>query len=287
MRFLQTLFFGLMSGCFLIVATLGFAMISRIEKFLNIAHAELITVAAFAVYYLHARAGWNLWAAGIVATLVAGLVAVLVARVFYTPIRHTGPVVLLITSVGVVFLLHGLTEIVVKPGLYTIDAGRSAIDVGIRIQKLDLVVLGLAVASVAGLHIFLNRTRIGLAMRALASNEALGAARGINIKRVSLQVWFIAGSLAGVAGVLLALRSTLNTDIAFGQILLILSVSILAGLGSIFGVVIAGLVLGLAMDLSTLIMPSGYRTAIAFAMVILVLVARPEGISGSPWARKA
>jgi branched-chain amino acid transport system permease protein len=288
MRLLQTIVFGLVTGSFLIVATLGFALISRVEKFLNIAHAELISMSAFLTFFLQVRQGWNLVAAAVVSILATSVAALLVARLFYVPIKAAGSVVLLITSVGVVFVIHGLIEALIRPGVYSFQFSNfDPITLGaIRIQVVDLVIVGLAIVSVLALHAFLGLTRAGLAVRALANDEGLAAGRGVNVRGISMRVWLVSGGLAGLAGVLLGLRGALNTDMAFGQILLILSVSILAGLGSIFGVVAAGLVLGLAMDLSTLVIPTGYRTAIAFAMVILVLIVRPEGLSGSQWARR-
>jgi len=279
---IQTLVFGLVTGCYLLVATIGFALVSRSEKFLNIAHAELISTAAFITWFLSTRQGFPLLLAAVLAILGAAVLGVLIGRVVYWPIRGSGAVVLLITSVGVVYVLHGALETVIAPGVYTLNtAGEGVIDIGgIRIGAYDLVIVAAAAASVLAVHALLTRTAMGLRLRARASDESLAAARGVDVSQVSTQVWVIAGALAGVAGVLLGLRGALTTDIAFDQILLILSVSILAGLGSLYGVVAAALTLGVAMEMSTLIIPAGYRTAIAFALVIVVLVLRPEGISG-------
>ena len=282
MTTIQTLVFGLVTGCYLLVATIGFALVSRSEKFLNIAHAELISTAAFITWFLSTRQGFPLLLAAVLAILGAAVLGVLIGRVVYWPIRGSGAVVLLITSVGVVYVLHGALETVIAPGVYTLNtAGEGVIDIGgIRIGAYDLVIVAAAAASVVAVHALLTRTAMGLRLRARASDESLAAARGVDVSQVSTQVWVIAGALAGVAGVLLGLRGALTTDIAFDQILLILSVSILAGLGSLYGVVAAALALGVAMEMSTLIIPAGYRTAIAFALVIIVLVLRPEGISG-------
>lgn len=282
MTTIQTLVFGLVTGSYLLVATIGFALVSRTEKFLNIAHAELISGAAFITWYLSTRAGWPLLLAAFVAIVATAILGVAMGRIVYWPIRRTGATVLLITSVGVVYVLHGAIETLVRPGVYTLNtAGEGVADIGgIRIGAYDFVVMAAAAASVFAVHVLLTRTEMGLRLRARASDEALAAARGVDVSQVSLQVWVISGALAGVAGVLLGLRGALTTDIAFDQILLILSVSIVAGLGSLYGVVAAALALGIAMELSTLIIPAGYRTAVAFALVIIVLLIRPEGISG-------
>ncbi len=278
----QLLFLGLVTGSFLTVATLGFALVSRVEKFLNIAHAEIISVAAFLTYYLQAVRGWSIAVAGAAAVLAAAIVSVVMSRLFYSPIRRTSPVVLLITSVGVVYVLHGVVEFFVPPGVYNLKLpSANTFDLGpFRVGLIDVVVIAAAVVCTLGLHAFLTRTKSGVALGAISDDDELAAARGIDLKKSSIYLWLIAGGLAGVAGVLLGLRGALTTDIAFGQVLLILSVSIVAGLGNIFGVVVAALLLGIAMDLSTLFVPAGYREAVAFTIIILALVLRPEGLSG-------
>jgi len=284
---LQTIVFGVVSGSYLIVATLGFALVSRTEKFLNIAHAELILAGAFMTYWLSVREGWPLVPAGVTTVLAIAVLGLLVGRVVYWPMRRSGAVVLLIASVGVVYVLHGVLETAVKPGVYTFDIrDKTLLDVGgIRITGSELLIVVAAAVSVLALHLVLTRTDMGLRLRASASDESLAAARGIDVRRVSSQVWLMAGALAGLAGVLLGLRGAISTDISFHEILLILSVSILAGFGSLYGVVVAGLLLGVVTELSTLVIPAGYRTAVAFVAVILVLLLRPEGISGAT-ARK-
>jgi branched-chain amino acid transport system permease protein len=286
---LQTLVFGIVSGSYLIVATLGFALVSRSEKFLNIAHAELISAAAFITYFLSVRQDWPLAVAAVVAIVAVGVLALILGRIVYWPVRRSGAVVLLITSVGVVYVLHGAMETIVEPGVYTLNARESTlVSLGdVRIGTYDALIVALAAVAVLAVHALMTRTDIGLELRARASDESLAAARGIDVRQVSSHVWLTAGALAGLAGVLLGLRGALTTDISFDQILLILSVSILAGFGSLYGVVAAGLVIGVAMELSTLVIPAGYRTAIAFMVVILVLLVRPEGISGAAVRRRA
>lgn len=283
MRVLQTLEFGLASGSFLVISALGFGLVARVNRFLNIAHAELISIAAFVTYFLQARAGWNVLAAAAAAILITAIVAVAVAVLVYMPLRHRGAAILLITSVGVTYILHGSVETLILPGVYalTLPTLASFHIAGILVDPIDVVIFVATGLCVVLLYGYLTWTRMGLAIRSFANDRELAAARGIDVNRVSIYVWAAAGVLAGVAGVLFALRSSLTTDLAFDQLLLIISVSILAGLGNVFGIVAAGLILGEAMDLSTLVLPTGYREAVAFAIVILVLLFRPQGLSRS------
>jgi len=285
---IQTLLFGIVTGSYLIVATLGFALVSRVEKFLNIAHAEFVSLGAFATYLLTARADWPLAFAGLAAVVLVAVVALAFSRFVYWPIRRSGEVVLLITSVGVMYVLHGSIEATVKPGVYAYDvAPPGSVELGpLRLGVFDVVIVGLAAASVLALHLVLTRTTMGLQWRALASDETLATGRAINVRKAAAWLWLLAGALAGLGGVLLGLQGSLSTGLAFEQILLILSVSILAGLGSIYGVLGAALLLGIAMDMSTLVIPAGFREAVAFGVVLLALVVRPHGLSGNQIGRR-
>jgi branched-chain amino acid transport system permease protein len=284
---LQTLVFGLVTSSYLIVATLGFALVSQVEKFLNIAHAEFITLGAFVTYVLTTK-GWNIVLAGAGAVMAVAVVALIASRLVYSPIRRAGETTLLITSVGVMYLLQGAVETSVEPGVhaYEIPDEKSIEVFSLRLGYYDIAILLLAVVGVLLVHVVLTRTSIGLQWKALASDKELAAARGVNVNAASRVLWILSGALAGLAGVLLGLQGTITTDVAFEQILLILSVSILAGVGSIYGVVFAALILGIAMDMSTLVIPAGYREAVAFAVVLVVLVFRPNGLSSAGTARR-
>jgi branched-chain amino acid transport system permease protein len=282
-RFLQFLVFGVVTGSFLLVATIGFALTRRVEGFLNIAHAELITVSAFGTWFLNRELGWNFFLAGGVAVVATSLLGLAVARVFYDPIKRMGTSVLLITSVGVTFFLHGIAEGAIGTGIRVFDIpAPSVLLIGdIRITNYQIAIIVIAIIAAVGLTLFMNRTRTGMSIRAMAINRELAASRGIDIRATSRATWLIASGLGGVAGVLLGVQATLTTDIAFQQILIILTVAIVGGLGSLYGVIAAAFLVGIAMDLSVLWLPSGYRPMVAFAVVIIVLAVKPSGLAGS------
>lgn len=277
----QYITFGIITGGFLLLATLGFALVSRVEKFMNIAHAELISIGALATWYFQ-DLGLHFLLAALAAIVVVALIGLLVARVVYDPIIDRGPAILLITSVGVVFVLHGIVEAIVSPGFRTFTLPQfDSWDLGpVRVHPYQLAVLATGLLSLLGLHLFMTKSAIGTSVRALADNRDLANARGVDVRRATRYVWLIASGLAGLAGVALGVTGTITTDIGFAQILLILTVSIVAGLGSIYAVAVAAFVLGLAMDVSVQWIPAGYRSSIAFAAVIIVLLFRPEGIAG-------
>jgi branched-chain amino acid transport system permease protein len=281
MRVLQLLLFGVVTGSFLLVGTIGFALTRRVEGFLNIAHAELITVSAFATWFMNKELGWNFLLAGSIAVLGTSVLGLVVARVFYDPIKHLGSSVLLITSVGVTFFLHGFAEGSIGTGIRVFDIPpATALSFGeLRITTYQLAIVGIAIVTALGLTLFMNRTRTGMDIRAMAINRDLAASRGIDIRATSRATWLIASGLGGLAGVLLGVQATLTTDLAFQQILIILTVAIVGGLGSLYGVIAAAFLVGFAMDLSVLWLPSGYRPMVAFAVVIVVLAVRPSGLA--------
>ncbi len=283
MRVVQLVVFGLGTGAFLLIATLGFALVRRVEGFLNIAHAELMSLSAFITWYLNAEAGWHFLLAAAVAVAATAVIALVIARVVFDPIKHLGPSILLITSVGVAFVLHGVSEAIIGVGIRSFNIPRlDALSVGgVLITPYRLVLFGLAGVVAGGLSLFLTKTRTGKAIRAMAINRELAGSRGVNIVAASRNAWLTAGVLAGFGGVALGVLGTLTTDLAFQQILVILAVAIVAGLGSLYGVIAAALIVGVAMDLSLLAFPGGYRPVIAFAIVIVVLLIRPAGVAGT------
>jgi branched-chain amino acid transport system permease protein len=280
MRVLQLVVFGVVTGSFLLLATIGFSLTRRVEGFLNIAHAQYMAVAAFVTWFLNFNLGWHFLAAAGTAVVVTAVLGLATARIFYDPLKARGPLVLLITSVGIVFVLQGLIDAVFGGGTRVFSIPRPvSINLGsIRITNYQIAVIALAAFASVGLAMFFTRTRTGLSIRAMAINRELAASRGVNIVAASRATWLVASGLAAVAGIVLGILGTLTPELAFDQFLVILAVAILAGLGSFYSVIAAALLIGLAMDLSLLVLPGGWRSMVAFVIVIGVLVFRPTGL---------
>lgn len=273
---------GIVTGCFLILATIGFSLTRRVEGFLNIAHAELLGVSAFTTWGLNVGLGWSVIPSALVGIVFTAFLGLFIGRVVYDPIRKLGPAVLLISSVGVAYVIGGAVDGLIGTGIRTLDIPLATTYRfwGVRITDYQMMVVVLAALTGVSLALFLNKTKTGLAIRAMSANPELAASRGIDVQQTSRATWLIASGLAGLAGVMLAMIATLSTDIAFHQILQILAVAILAGLGSLYSVLVSGLIVGIAMDLSVYWIPAGYRPLIAFAVVIIVLLFRPQGLAG-------
>jgi branched-chain amino acid transport system permease protein len=277
---MQNLIFGLISGSILALASVGLSMIRQTEGFINIAHGQMLTVGAFLGFLMVNTLGLNVFVAGLIAMLAVGLLGVLLAKVVFDPVVGKGALAQLFTSIGLAYLLYGLVRIIFGakvqffPNLFgqRFDLGSFNITMG------ELVIIGLAALSTGSLHLFLTKTRLGTWIRATASNPELARLRGIPVKRVSQAVWFVASALAGLAGVMLGVMGNVSSELGWAQILMVLAAAVLGGLGSIYGVLAAGLLLGLIMDLSALVIPSTYRVVVAFVALVLVLLLRPQGL---------
>jgi neutral amino acid transport system permease protein len=276
----QNIIFGLVTGSILALATVGFAMTRQTEGFLNIAHGQYLTLGAFVGLIFLQDAGLNIILAGVMTMITLGLIGVVIARVIFDPVRKRGPLVLLFTSIGLAYALYGVVLAVFGTSLrlYEVDFGASMTIGSASVTVGELVIISLALVSVVGLWSFLTFTRLGTWVRAVATNPELARVRGIRVQLVSSTVWFLAAGLAGLAGMLLGIMGSAGAELGWANILLILAVAVMGGVGRIYGVIAAGLLLGLVMSLSALIIPTAYQTMVAFGLLVLVLVLRPEGL---------
>ena len=277
---MQTIVFGLISGSILAVAATGFALIRQTEGFLNIAHGQFLLVGAYLGVLFTTKLGIGLVLAGLATFVCVGLIALICHRLVFEPVRDKGALVLLFTSVGVAYVLYATSILVfgVEIQSFEVDFGE-LIQIGsVAITPVELGMLGVFVLAVVGLVLFFTQTRVGTWVRATASNPELARVRGVPVRLVSAAVWFVAGGMGGVAGILLGLNSVVTAELGWHSTMLILAATVLGGLGRVYGVMAAGLFLGLVTNLATEVVDAAYSTVIAFGALILVLLIRPEGI---------
>jgi len=307
---------GLMRGLVIGLAGIGLSMTYSILNFANFAHGDYITSGAFsgfaAAYVITGfgradigslvlvGAGGSVFGgtlgigvAGTPLAILLGLViaavstialALFIDRTVYKPLRDRGGITLLITSVGVAFALRYLLLFVfggTKRGV-TQSAPNTLIpfvDGVVPADLHDFTLLVVSVALMLGVHFLLQRTKLGKAMRAMADNEDLARVTGIPTERVVTFTWIIGAGLTGVAGFMFVLwKGTLGYFDGWLLLLLIFAAVILGGIGSIYGAILGGLVIGITASVSVVWLPSGLARAAAFLVMIVVLLIRPEGI---------
>ncbi|WP_336326691.1 branched-chain amino acid ABC transporter permease [Halovenus sp. HT40] len=310
---------GLVFGMAIGLAGIGLAMTYSILQFANFAHGDLITAGAFAGWSVtFVMVGLGRFAAealvlvgepasitsdlGIAITteplaILVGLVAASafaavlalgIDRVVFRPMRTQSGIALLIASVGVALALRQFIRIVYQPTTPPVVSSSAVPSVSIPLGTGTVSVnahevtlfVGAAMLMVA-VHVLLQYTKLGTAMRAMADNEDLAQVTGIPTERVVFYTWLIGGALTGAAGYLLALeQGFLDLTLGWDLLLVIFAGVILGGIGSVYGAIAGGLVIGIVSELSTIWIPAEFTTLAAFTIMIVVLLVRPQGIFG-------
>ncbi|MEH1920248.1 branched-chain amino acid ABC transporter permease [Nostoc sp.] len=310
--FLQQLLNGLSIGSVYAIFALGYTLVYSILGIINLAHGAIFTLGA---YFTYALMGGNFGFNGLLAnaalpiklpfaialilgSTLAGLVGVVMERVAFQPLRRQGsdPLLTVVSSLGVAVVIVNLIQYLVGAESYTYPANTygnlpPAINFGspenpIPIRSVQVVIFTVSVVIVAILTYFINRTKYGKAMQAIAEDPTTASLLGINSDRFIILTFFISSFLAGLAGTLVASSVSIAGPyfgIAFG--LRGLAVIVLGGLGSIPGAVVGGLVIGLV----EAFVPadySGYKDAVAFGILFIMLLVRPQGLLGRRFIQK-
>ena len=300
MSVLELLANGLVFSSILVLGSIGLSLIYSIANFANFAHGDTMTVGAYSALVTFGAVGglggsvlglpYGFFVALLVGAAAAAVVAIITEKVVYESL-DIGSIGLLITSIGIAFIYRGLIQIRFGADFtrFDITALRPIewlIPYGIRITRHDVAIVISAAVLVGGLHILLQYTDLGRKMRAMADNPDLARISGIRTKRITLWTWIIGAGLAGAGGVFLGLFNQLQPRMGFNLLLLIFAAVILGGIGSIYGAMLGGFLIGMISQLTPVLemvgIPIGieYSNAIAFVIMVVVLLVRPTGIAG-------
>ena len=278
---------GLVLGAIYAMSATGLSLVYGVIRFANFAHGDLMGLGAYAALAASQGLGLSPWASipfAAAATVPAALAADVL---FYARLRRSLPAVLLISSFGTALMLRAVIYLAFGPTPQTF--GRAIVPPlmlwGLRIQERHVWIIAGAAASAAVLHLILARTRAGRAMRAMADDPDLARITGVPTEAVIRLTWTIAAVLVAIAGVFLGLDTQLTPVMGFNVLLASFAAAILGGIGRPWGAALGGLILGLAEECSSypvvggapLLEPS-YKSAVAFAVLIVTLIARPQGL---------
>ena len=303
--FLQHVADGILSGAIISLGAIGLTLTMRILRFANFAHSELLTWGAYSAlvfvgFFMAVEGsigggfgdplgplsfGWALVVAAVLAGGLTATVALLLDRLVFARLRgHAGHMTLVFASFGVALLVRNVILMGFGPDpFYYSNELQIAVRVGaVRVMPDQVFVLCLTAVLVVLLHLFMTRSRTGVHMRAVAENPSLARASGVDVDAIVRWTWIIGASGAAVAGVLYGLTVQLRPELGFSLILPLFAAAILGGTGSLYGAVIGGLVVGLSENLSVMVIPSGYKPAVPFLLILAVLYFRPQGLFGEP-----
>jgi len=296
---LQYTLAGFVVSSIVIVAAIGLTLIYGIRGFANFAYGDLMTLGAYVALLVNLNGGLSLVWGAIISFMVLAVAGILVEIVIFSHLEGRGPVPPIVASVGLGLIIqNGIrTVATTQQWIYPVPALQEipiVAGLGIHpIRGIGTIVVGLSFVLAA--HILLKYTNLGKAMRATADNLELAKATGIDTKRVTYAAWAISCGFASTAGVLLGLSGVLSPVMGFNVLLLIFAAVIVGGIGSPYGAVLGGLVIGLSQEMSVPLLiwlgqPSviglehstAYKVAIPFIIMIGVLILRPWGIAGRP-----
>ncbi|HEX5535346.1 MAG TPA: hypothetical protein VFX33_16525 [Actinomycetales bacterium] len=276
---------GLRFGLIIALAAIGLSLIFGTTGLTNFAHGELVTFGAVVAYFFNVTIGLPLLVAAPLAVIVGGLFGWVQDRGLWGPLRNrgTGLIAMMIVSIGLALLLRYL--ILFQFGgttkSYSDYQGQAGKAIGpVLLRPIDMVSMGVAIVVLVLVSIALLKTKLGKATRAVADNPALAASTGIDVDRVIRSVWISGGALAALAGVLLGLVQGINWQMGLQILLLVFAAVILGGLGTAFGALAGGIVVGLFIEVSTLWVPTELKNVGALAVLIIILLVRPQGLLG-------
>jgi branched-subunit amino acid ABC-type transport system permease component len=287
---LQLVANGLVTGSIIAIAAIGLSLVYGILKIVNFAHGEYLTFGAYMAFVVNVTLGGPMVVAVLFAMAATALLGILLELILWRPMRARGAGImsLFIVAIGLALVLRHVIFLVwgPSPQKYDVDVFQ-VYDLGpIRLSLSQIVAIAVASGAIVLVGLMLARTRLGKAMRAVSDNRALASVTGIDIDRVIAYTWIIGSALAGLGGVLLALvQSAFTPNMGFAVLLPIFAAVVLGGVGSAYGALVGGIVLGLVMELATWDALAGgvegvYKPVVAFVVLILTLLVRPQGVFG-------
>jgi branched-chain amino acid transport system permease protein len=291
MEFLEQFTNGLARGGIYALIALGYTMVYGVMKLINFAHGELFALGAYIGWCLLvsvnlAGALGPLLALGLAAFMVMGLVALaghLLERVAYRPLRHSDRLAAVVSALGASIFLQNAIMLTWGAQYRAYGANlfpNKLIMVGdLKIPLIRVVVLATALAVMLALRLFINRTRLGLAIRAAAIDQKAAKLMGVDVRQVIAVVFLIGPALGGLAGLMVGIYYG-QINFAMGQLygLKAFTAAIIGGIGNITGAMVGGLLLGLVETLGAAYVSVGWKDAFTFLVLILILIVRPTGL---------
>lgn len=274
--------FGLVTASILALGAVGFTLQFGVTNLFNLAFGETMTVSAFAAYLAMVSLHWSMWLAMAAGALAGAVLSLAISRLVYLPFlrRGTSQFAMVMVTVAVSFILKNVLQMFSGADYYSYQLPpEPPIRVlGMVFDARQLTIIALAVASLLGMHLLFRYTRFGKAMRATSDNGPLARSVGIPTNRIVSAAWVLSGLLAGLAGVALAIDlGSFNSGTGGSYLLLIVAAAVFGSVGEPYGAVLGAVVIGLASEVAANYNPQ-LKDVVAFAILVLVLLLRPEGL---------
>lgn len=289
-QFIQQVINGLSIGSIYALIALGYTMVYGIIKLINFAHGDILMIGAYAGFICASMFNLPFVPALIISVVICAMLGMVIEKLAYKPLRHAPRITLLITAIGVSFLLEYLMMYIFKADSLSYPADffvTESIDIGsVRIPLNQICVLVITIVLMIALQFVLKKTKIGRSMRAVSSDQDASRLMGVSVDR-TISVTFIIGSaLAGVAGVMYGSMFKINPLMGMQPGLKAFTAAVFGGIGSIPGAMLGGMLLGFIEAMVSAYGPSAFKDAVAFAILIIVLLVKPNGLMGKDTREK-
>lgn len=285
--FLEAVGFGTVTAAILALGAVGLTLQFGVTNYANFAFGDYMTLGVYLVWVLSAVLHLALWLAVVIGVLAVALIAVLISEFVLWPFVRRGstPLIMLIITFGVALIVNNSILAIwgADSQSLPLNATNGAIHLGPFIfTSAQLLIVVLSVVVMFAVHLVLTRTRLGKAMRAVADNSDLARVTGIPPSPITRFTWGLTGALATLSGVALAASTgSFTPSLGEGFLFVLFAVVILGGVGKPYGAMLAAVIVGLVTEVSALVVPQ-YKLDVAFVVLILVLLLRPEGLIRSP-----
>ena len=291
MEFLSYLISGISLGSVYAIIALGYTMVYGIAKMLNFAHGDIIMIGGYVSFVAVSSLGLNPWIAMVIAMAVCTLLGVLIERFAYKPLRQATSLAVLITAIGVSYLLQNAALLIwgANPKVYTpIISGTLNLFGGkLSVSYISLLTVAACIMIMIALTVFTSKSKLGKAMRACSEDKGAALLMGINVNRTISLTFAIGSALAAIAGVLLCSSyPTLMPTTGSMPGIKAFTAAVFGGIGSIPGAFIGGILLGVIEALAKAYISTQLSNSIVFAVLIIVLLVRPVGLLGKKISEK-
>ena len=279
---LNALFNGINLGLMLAMAAIGLSLIYGTTGLSNFAHGEMVTVGALTLWTFNKVLMWDLVPSALTAIAIVTAFGWSQDAFIWKPLRKRkiGLTQMMIVSIGLSMVVRYFLQMIYGGNTKVLTQGATWQVLGVKMPAVNIICSGISILVLIAFTLFLTRTRIGKATRAVSDNSALAASTGIDVEKIIRVVWVVASLLTGISGVFIGLYMQAAWDTGFSIILLVFAAVTLGGLGTSSGAAIGAMIIGLIVELSTLMIPSDLKFAAALAVLIIILLVRPQGVMG-------
>ena len=282
--FWQAVLSGIAMGCIYALVALGFVLIYKATDVINFAQGDLMMLGAFFAFTLINFLHLPFILSFLLAIVLMAVMGALIERVVLRPLVGEEAFAIIMATIGLGILVRSIAGMIWGYDTYKFAEGLTNDPVrlgGLVLSSAQIWIIGSTIFLIAALHFFFNKTKVGISMEAASQNQLAAFLMGISVKRVFSSIWAIGAIAAAVAGIFLTPIQFLNYNMGYIG-LKAFPAAVLGGFGSVPGAIVGGVIIGVSESLAGIYLPAGYKNVLAWIILIVVLMFRPEGIFGQP-----